>query len=183
MPRASTGPFGAATLTVGGALSISPACRTGVAPSSNGKTTDSESVNRGSNPRGASSRPALSRKFSPEDVGRALDRRDAALAALPIELDDEVHDRTDVGDRVQPREAEAALHHHQRELLQRPGRRVGVDGAERARVTGVDRPEEAHSFAAAELAKDDAVRAKTKSRLKQIVGRHAGLARFAFHGD
>jgi hypothetical protein len=43
---------------------------TGIAPSSNGKTTDSDSVNRGSNPRGASSTPnyppgRLALKISP----------------------------------------------------------------------------------------------------------------------
>src|SRR4051812_3465644 len=45
-----------AALTAQGPLSISPALRrtSAGAPSSNGKTTDSDSVNRGSNPRGAS---------------------------------------------------------------------------------------------------------------------------------
>src|SRR3954469_2768470 len=47
---------GASALTVGSAISISPPLRriSAGAPSSNGKTTDSDSVNRGSNPRGAS---------------------------------------------------------------------------------------------------------------------------------
>src|SRR3954447_9736185 len=45
-----------AALTAQGPLSISPALRrtSAGAPSSNGKTTDSDSVNRGSNPPGAS---------------------------------------------------------------------------------------------------------------------------------
>src|SRR6058998_3421704 len=45
-----------AALTAQRPLSISPALRrtSAGAPSSNGKTTDSDSVNRGSNPRGAS---------------------------------------------------------------------------------------------------------------------------------
>ena len=95
----------------------------------------------------------------------------------------EVHDRTDVGDRVESREAEAALHNHQSKLLQRAARRIGVDGAERARMAGVDRAQEAHRLAAAKLAEDDAVGAEAKRRLQQIVRRDASLARLALHRD
>src|SRR5690606_3150452 len=73
-------------------------------------------------------------KPSAEQFGGPGDCRNAAAAALAVELVDEIDHRGGIFDRVGTRQAEAGLHHHQRELLERAARGVGVDRREAARV-------------------------------------------------
>ena len=109
-------------------------------------------------------------------LARLADRGDAATAADPLELDDDVDHHPRVGDGIEAAEAEPRLHHHQGKLFERGRRRIGVDRGERARMTRVDGSKEAYRLAPAKLAQNDAVGTKPERRLEQVFDRQPRLA-------
>src|SRR5690606_12445824 len=122
-------------------------------------------------------------KPSAEQFGGRGNGGDAAAAVLAVELDDEIDHRGGIFDRVGTRQAEAGLHDHQRELLERAARGVGVDRREAARVAGVGRAQDADAFGAAHFAEHGPVGAQARRRLQQLVGGDFGFAEFALDRD
>ena len=100
-----------------------------------------------------------------------------------LELDDDIDHRSSVLDGVGTSEADAGLHDHQRELLQRAAQRIGMDRRKAARVPGVDRAQEADALSAAQLAEHDAVGAQAQRGQQQLVGGDLGLAELALDRD
>ena len=118
-----------------------------------------------------------------EKLRRRGYRRYPALAATAVQLDDEVDNRGGVFDRLRSCQADARLHRHERDLVQRSTRRVGVDGGERAGVARVDRAKKADRLAAAQFPKHDPVGAQAKRGLNEIIGTDPGFAQFTLYCD
>jgi ABC-type phosphonate transport system ATPase subunit len=98
-------------------------------------------------------------------------------------LDDDVDEASDIRERIGAAEADAGLHHHQRQLLERPGWGVGMNSGEGAGMARVDGAKKGDRFRAAHFSQDDAIRAKAKRCLKEVISSDASLTFVAFHGD
>ena len=108
---------------------------------------------------GGKARPSLTHnQESSDEIGAQRYLADPTPAAIvAAQLDEDVDHARGIGDRVAAGEADAGLHHHQRQLLERAAQRVGVDGGEAARMAGVDRAQEADAFGAAQFAQHNPV--------------------------
>src|SRR5581483_7232920 len=89
------------------------------------------------------------------DISGSLDLGDQSLAAPAVKLDHNIDNRTSVGDRVRPAQAQAALQNHECNLLHRSARAVGMNGCKRTGMARVYGAQEADRFLAAYLAQYD----------------------------
>ena len=101
------------------------------------------------------------------------DRSDTALAVV---LDEDVDDAPDMVDHVATTKIGARLQRHQRQLIDRARRIVGMDGGHRAGMAARHCTQKRKGLSPAQLAQDDAVGPQTQGCLQEVLGRDPGLA-------
>ncbi|MFN7984270.1 MAG: hypothetical protein U0Q11_20685, partial [Vicinamibacterales bacterium] len=95
-----------------------------------------------------------------------------AMPASPHQVGDHLHGFADLVTHGRIRHIHARLQHAGRQPRERLHRRTRVDGAQRPRVSGVERLEEVVGFPAAHLPDEDPIRSVAQRGAEQVAHGH-----------